>query len=90
MKNTQQEATNTEEFEGIILYTRTVCPKCMLVKQSLIASGVNYKTVNLDHDEVAEAKLREEGIMGLPTAEYKGKFHVDVPAVMKLVSELSD
>lgn len=89
MTNTQQEA-NTVEKEKVIVYTRTVCPKCMLVKQMMDSAGVEYETINLDHDEEAEEMMREKGFMALPIAQYDGEFYVDVKPVQQLVNRLAE
>lgn len=74
----------------ITLYTRTVCPKCMLVKQTLDGAGIKYDAKNLDFDEEAEAELRGQGIMALPTAKHNGEYHVDVQPILALVAKLSN
>ena len=70
----------------MILYTRTVCPKCMLVKTLLDSAGVNYEIVNLDFDEKAETELKEKGFMGLPIALDEGEYHADIPSIQALIA----
>lgn len=72
--------------QNITLYTRTVCPKCMLVKQLLDGAEVPYDVVNLDFDTEAEEKLKELGFMGLPIAFDDGKYYADIPTIQALVA----
>ncbi|MFJ7982366.1 glutaredoxin family protein [Lysinibacillus xylanilyticus] len=73
----------------MILYTRTVCPKCMLVKTMLDGADVDYETVNLDFDLKAEEELKEKGFMGLPIALDAGEYYADIPAIQALIAEKS-
>lgn len=73
----------------LLLYTRTVCPKCMLVKTLLDNAEVPYEIVNLDHDEKAEEKLKEKGFMGLPIALHNGEYYGDIPSIQALIAKLS-
>ena len=70
----------------IKLYTRTVCPKCMLVKTLLDGAEVPYATVNLDFDEKAESELKEKGFMGLPIALDDGEYYADIPSIQALIA----
>lgn len=72
----------------ITLYTRTICPKCILIKGTLDSAGVEYEVKNLDTDTEAEEKIRAEGIMSLPIAEHKGKFYVDTNPIIALIPQL--
>ena len=70
----------------MIIYTRTVCPKCTLVKTLLNSAGIEYETVNLDFDEKAESELLEKGFMALPIALDNGEYHADIPAIQALIA----
>lgn len=50
------------------LYTKTVCPKCILVKDSIKRLGFEDKVeiVNTDTDVVAKHEVVEMGLMTLP------------------------
>lgn len=72
----------------ITLYTRTICPKCILIKGTLDSAGVKYEVKNLDTDTEAEDKIRAEGIMALPIAEYKDKFYIDIKPITALIPQL--
>ena len=70
----------------ITIYTRTVCPKCMLVKTLLDGAEVPYDTVNLDFDKEAEVELTEKGFMGLPIALCDGEYYPDIPSIQTLIA----
>lgn len=70
----------------MILYTRTVCPKCTLVKTLLSSAGVEFETVNLDVDEKAENELQEKGFMALPIALDNGEYYADIPSIQALIA----
>lgn len=70
----------------MIIYSRTVCPKCTLVKTLLNSAGVEYETVNLDSDKQAESELLEKGFMALPIALDDGKYYADIPAIQALIA----
>lgn len=74
----------------MILFTRTVCPKCMLIKKALDGAGIEYETKNLDFDREASEELKEQGIMSLPVAKHNEEYHVEVQPILALVAELSD
>lgn len=76
----------------MILYTKTVCPKCMLVKQLFNSAGVEYTTVNVEeeNDEAKKAlqTIKNEGFMALPVALYDGKYIADVKEIQTLIPEV--
>lgn len=73
------------------LYTKTVCPKCMLVKSELTVAGLagQFETINIDTDEAAKEKIVSAGYMTVPILEIDGEllhdFHDINNAIMKLV-----
>lgn len=71
----------------MIIYTRTVCPKCALVKTLLNASNVEYEVVNLDFDAQAEEELKEKGFMGLPIVLDNGEYYSDIPSIQALIAQ---
>lgn len=71
----------------MILYTRTVCPKCQLIKFLLEGAKVEYDTVNLDFDSKAEEELKEKGFMSLPIALDNGEYYSDIPSIQALITE---
>lgn len=70
----------------MIIYTRTVCPKCTLVKTLVNSAGVEHSIVNLDFDETAENELKEKGFMGLPIVLDNGKYYADIPSIQALIA----
>lgn len=70
----------------IKLYTRTVCPKCQLVKMLLEGAEVPYETINLDFDKEAEKELKDKGFMALPIALDEGEYFVDTPSIQALIA----
>ncbi len=74
----------------IKLYTRTVCPKCMLVKTLLEGAEVPYEIVNLDFDLEAENELKEKGFMGLPIALDEGEYYSDIPSIQALIASKAE
>ena len=71
----------------IKLYTRTICPKCMLVKTLLDGAEIPYETINLDFDEKAEQELKDKGFMGLPIALDEGEYYPDTPSIQALIAQ---
>ena len=74
----------------MILYTRTVCAKCMLVKTLLDGAEIAYDVVNLDFDEESAEKLRNKGFMGLPILLDEGKYYADIPSIQGLIAEKTE
>lgn len=70
------------------LYTKTVCPKCMLVKTLLNEAGVNYEIVNIDFDNIAYEKIKEQGFLAVPIAEVDDKFYADIKDIQALIPVL--
>jgi glutaredoxin len=60
----------------IKLYTKTVCPKCVVAKSVLTENGAEFEAINLDTNKEAAQKLKELGFMAAPIAEYKDKFYI--------------
>ena len=73
------------------LYTKTVCPKCMLVKSELTVAGLvdQVETINIDHDELAKEHIMNAGFMSVPILEIDGEllhdFHDINAAITRLV-----
>lgn len=57
------------------LYTKTVCPKCMLMKFELNKAGYegNFEIINIDQDEQAKERLIDAGILSVPVLEIDGQ-----------------
>lgn len=72
------------------LYTKTVCPKCIVVKRALAEKGIldEVKVINVDTDEDARDLLLDKGFMGVPILEHEGEFYTTVPAIQELIQSL--
>ena len=72
------------------LYTRTVCPKCMLIKSELNVAGLEgqYEMINIDHDDRAKEKIVNAGFMSVPILEVGGKLIHDFTEMNEFISEL--
>lgn len=64
------------------LFTRTVCPKCMLVKMELDSAGHEYEIINIDHDEKAKQEIVNNGYMTVPVLQYEDTFIGDEKAIL--------
>ena len=53
------------------LYTKTACPKCMLIKSEFNVAGLEgqYEMINIDHDDSAKEKIVNAGFMTVPILE---------------------
>lgn len=72
----------------MIIYTQTVCPKCMVAKMQLDNAGVEYEVVNLDSREDVREELKSKGFMGTPIVLYEGNFYPTSGAISELVASL--
>lgn len=74
----------------MILYTKTVCPKCMLVKSFLAEANVQYKTVNTDENPDARELLIDLGYMAAPILLNEGNYFATVPAIQQEINRVAD
>lgn len=72
------------------LYTKTVCPKCMLMKFELNKAGFegDYKIINIDQDEQAKDKLIEAGILSVPVLEINGELIHDIAEMKNAINRI--
>lgn len=77
------------EVKKIKLFTRTVCPKCILVKQMMTMAEVEFETVNIDHDEKAKQEVLNQGFLTTPVVFYDGKYYGDNSSIQQLISEVA-
>ena len=77
-------------FSMMKLYTRTVCPKCMLIKSELNVAGLEgqYEMINIDQDDQAKEKIVSAGFMSVPILEVGGKLIHDFAEMNEFISEL--
>lgn len=69
------------------LYTKTVCPKCMLIKNVLDAAGVEYEAINTDTDAEAKQEVIDQGFMSVPILLVNGEYLSGMPEIQKAISE---
>lgn len=74
--------------EEVILYGKTVCPKCMFAENELNVNEITYIKKNIDTDEEAKEKLIDLGLMGLPVLEVNGEITSNYTEIMKKISTL--
>lgn len=67
------------------LYTKTVCPKCMLIKAVAKESGVQLEEVNVDNNESALEELKSLGIQSVPVLKHGDKYIVDIAEIQKII-----
>lgn len=68
------------------LYTKTVCPKCMLVKMWIDNSDKEVEYFNIDHNEVLADKFRGLGIMAAPILEAEeGVYVTEMSEIEKII-----
>lgn len=72
------------------LYTKSVCPKCMVVKSELANKGIEYEVLNIEQDLTARDRVIEAGFMSVPILEVDGELIGSVPAIMEKLEELSE
>ncbi len=72
----------------IKLYSKTVCPKCMLVKSLFNNNEIEYETINIENDTEAKQKILDEGFMAVPIVEYNDKFYSNMDQFQSLIDEL--
>lgn len=75
----------------MILYTKTVCPKCMLVKSELNVAGLEgkYEIINIDKDEQAKEKIINAGFMSVPILEINGEMLHDLAEITAMIGEMT-
>lgn len=70
------------------LYTKTICPKCLLVKDAFTRKGIEIELVNIEQDDSSRNFLIENNILGVPVLESDGKLMNNVSEIMELIDEL--
>lgn len=74
----------------IKLYTKSVCPKCMLIKATLDNAGVEYETINIEENEEAKNKVVEAGFMAVPVMETDGELIGTLPEMQEVISKIAE
>ena len=72
------------------LYTKTVCPKCMLIKSELNVAGLEgqFETINIDQDHLAKEKIINAGFMTVPILEVGDKLIHDFAEMNEYINKL--
>ena len=73
----------------MILYTKTICPKCLSIKSMLKNSGIEFQEINVDEDPSVAEMLREKGFMAAPIMYHEENFVLSVAEMMSIVSDLT-
>ncbi|KON90274.1 hypothetical protein AF332_11985 [Sporosarcina globispora] len=71
------------------MYTKTVCPKCMVAKSFFDNNDILYEAINLDQNESARDELVSKGFMAAPIVEFEGKYYTNMNEFQELVDQLS-
>jgi len=71
----------------IILYTKTICPKCMLVKSEIERLGVEVETKNIDHDAEAKQLVIDKGFMAAPILQVGDEWYSDVSEIINQLEQ---
>ena len=69
----------------MILYTKTICPKCRWVKSELERAGLDAEIVNIDQDEQAKQTIMDAGFLSVPVLAYNGTFIGDVKEIVSQI-----
>lgn len=72
------------------LYTKTVCPKCMLIKSELNVAGLEgqYEMINIDQDNQAKEKIINAGFMTVPILEVGDQLIHDFAEMNEYINKL--
>ncbi len=66
----------------MILYTKTICPKCMYVKSEIERLGVQVETKNVDNDSEAKELVLNKGFMAAPILQVENEWFADVNEIV--------
>lgn len=72
----------------IKLYTKTICPKCILVKRELDNKNIQYELINIEENEEARNKILNSGFMATPILEVDDRLIGDFSEIQRIISEL--
>jgi glutaredoxin len=72
------------------LYTKTICPKCMLMKFELNKAGYegNYEMINIDQDDQSKDRLIDAGILSVPVLEINGQLIQDLSEMKDAINRI--
>lgn len=72
----------------ITLYSKDDCRYCVAVANFLRNNGIEFKELNIDHDEDARKHVTDKGYMSIPVTEVEGQEDIhgfDLDALQKLI-----
>lgn len=69
------------------LYTKNICPKCMLAKVWINESGKKVDIVNLDEHEEVRNKLVTKGFSSMPILEVNDVFYTDIKEIQEIIEQ---
>lgn len=75
-------------YSMIKLYTKIVCPKCMVAKSFFENNNITYDVINIDQDGNSKQLLIDKGFMSVPIVEYNGDFYTNMTEFQSLVDDL--
>lgn len=58
--------------EGLIVFSKNVCPNCVTVKNKLKAQGKEFTEIKLEENPEALAFLKEQGFRSVPVVMQDG------------------
>lgn len=72
----------------MIVYSKTICPKCLWVKSELQQKGLEYQEINIDNNADARQKIIDAGILSVPIVEINGELISDMPNIMAQIAAM--
>jgi len=69
------------------LYTKNICPKCMLAKVWINESGKNVEIVNLDEHEEVRNELMSKGFSTMPILEVNDAYYTDIKEIQEIIEK---
>ena len=58
--------------EGLVVFSKSVCPNCVTVKNKLKAQGKEFTEIKLEENPEALAFLKEQGFRSVPVVMQDG------------------
>jgi glutaredoxin len=75
--------------QGMIVYSKTICPKCLWIKSELEQKELEYQEINIDKNTEARQKIIEAGILSVPVVEINGELISDMPKIMAQIAAMT-
>lgn len=71
----------------IKLYTKTICPKCKLIKMDIANLPVNVEIINVEHNEEGMAAVKEQGYSTMPVMTDGKKWVISREDMLNMLHE---